>query len=101
MRCAAGAASLVYQWIAESSHPLGGDSERVEVLKGCLGELTERSRQIVDLRYVDGLKSGRIAEMLGRKVESVYRTLTRAHVALRDCMEQHATVRQQALSEKS
>lgn len=81
---------LESQWIAESSLPLGEDVERMEILKHCLGKLSENSRRIVDLRYVDGLKSMRIAEILGRKVESVYRALTRAHVALRECMERQA-----------
>ena len=59
---------------------------RVEALQTCLDGLTDYSRRIIDLRYVDGLKSSRIAELLGREVESVYRALTRTHVALRECM---------------
>ena len=78
---------LENQWIDASSLPRIEDSVRIEALKECLNRLTENSRHIVNLRYLDGLKSGRIAELLGRKVESVYRTLTRAHVALRECVE--------------
>ena len=52
-----------------------------------MANLSENSRQIVQLRYLDELKSGRIAEIMGRKVETIYRTLTRALVSLRSCME--------------
>ena len=82
--------ALEKQWLAESSHPSHpseNDSDRIHALKGCLGELTENSRKIVTLRYHEGLNSGRIAELLGRKVEAVYRSLARAHVVLRECME--------------
>lgn len=79
--------ALEEQWLAESSNALENDSDRVQALKACLDELTDNSRRIVDLRYTEGLKSGRIAEILGRKVEAVYRSLARSHVALRECME--------------
>ena len=78
--------ALEEQWLAESSNPSENDSDRVQALKICLDELTDNSRKIVDLRYTEGLKSGRIAELLGRKVEAVYRSLARTHVALRECM---------------
>ena len=80
--------ALEMQWFSESSGATRIHSERIEKLRECLESLTDNSRRIVDLRYVDGLKSARIAELLGRKVESVYRALVRAHVALRECMEQ-------------
>ena len=78
--------SLEDQWVAEekSDH----QAERVRLLRRCLESLTKNSRRIVELRYVEGMKSGHIAESLGRKVESIYRALTRAHVTLRECMEQ-------------
>lgn len=79
--------ALEGQWLAESSHPSECDSDRIHALKGCLGELTENSRKIVEFRYHEGLKSGRIAELLGRKVETVYRSLARTHVVLRECMK--------------
>ncbi len=80
--------ALEHQLTAEA--PISDyQAERVAALRHCLDTLTDNTRRIVDLRYVDGMKTGRIAELLGRKVESVYRALTRAHVALRVCMEQN------------
>ena len=75
------------QWFSQSTYPADEDSVRVEALRECLAALTANSRRIVHLRYSDGLKPARIAELLERKVASVYRALTRAHVALRECME--------------
>jgi len=75
------------QWIGWRESPSEHVADRVAALKECLDSLTASSRRVVDLRYVDGLKSSRIAELLGRKVEAVYRVLTRAHTALRVCME--------------
>jgi len=80
--------SLEGQWVAEETPPSDQQAQRIQTLRQCLDSLTENSRRIVQLRYVEGMKSGRIAESLGRKVESIYRALTRAHVALRECMEQ-------------
>lgn len=81
--------SLEAQWFSETAPPSAVQAERFASLSHCLDSLTDNSRRIVDLRYVDGMKTGRIAELLGRKVESVYRSLTRAHVALRECMDQN------------
>ena len=75
------------RWLSESSNPSDDDPDRIQALKLCLDRLSDNSRKIVDLRYYDGLRSGRIAEVLGRKAEAVYRSLARAHVALRECME--------------
>lgn len=61
-------------------------SELADNLERCLGRLTPRSRQIVAMRYGNSMKSGEIAEALGRKVSSVYQVLTRAHRVLADCI---------------
>jgi RNA polymerase sigma-70 factor, ECF subfamily len=75
------------QWMEQQTGPSEHVADRVIALRKCLDSLTANARRVVDLRYVDGLKSSRIAEILNRKVESVYRVLTRAHAALRFCME--------------
>lgn len=78
---------LEAQWFSADQAHRGGSTECVESLRACLNSLTDNNRHIIELRYTDGMKTGRIAEVLGRKVESVYRALTRAHVQLRDCMD--------------
>lgn len=81
--------SLEGQWIESEAPEPEWQAERIRILRHCLESLTENSRRIVHLRYVEGMKSGPIAESMGRRVESIYRALTRAHVALRECMEQN------------
>lgn len=41
---------------------------------------------MLELRYGENLKPAVISEKTGKKVKTVYRTLTRAHSALRDCI---------------
>jgi RNA polymerase sigma-70 factor (ECF subfamily) len=55
-------------------------------LRDCLKRLSNRARQIVDLRYGSGLSSARVAEHLGRKVTTVYVALTRIHRTLGECI---------------
>jgi RNA polymerase sigma-70 factor (ECF subfamily) len=81
--------SLEGQWIDTDAPESERQVDQIQTLRCCLETLTENSRRIVQLRYVDGLKSSLIAESMGRKVESIYRALTRAHVALRECMERN------------
>jgi len=62
-----------------------------DALRHCLGELTENNRRVVSMRYGQNLKSGRIAELLGRTAHSVYVALTRIHKQLAACIEQRLT----------
>ena len=78
--------ALEGQWQTESTHS-SFESDQTYTLKKCLQELTENGRKMVMLRYHEGMKSGKIAALMGRKVETVYRSLGRAHVSLRECMK--------------
>ncbi len=60
---------------------------RVDALHNCIEELSEKSRQIIRLRYFDGLAGTRVAEKLGRKPETVYKSLQRIYVTLAQCIE--------------
>lgn len=81
--------ALEKQWLSTQTVASEFQADRVEKLHACLDRLTDNNRRIVDLRYNDGLKTGRIAELLGRKVESVYKALIRTHAALRACMQEN------------
>ncbi len=61
--------------------------DRVAALRHCLGELTERQRQYLDLRYHDGNSLGEIARMLQRSEASVGAMLYRVRLALARCIE--------------
>ncbi|MGI9473800.1 MAG: sigma-70 family RNA polymerase sigma factor [Rubripirellula sp.] len=62
-------------------------TERREALERCLEGLPEKSRQLLDLRYVKGLPSFRIAETVGSTHGSVRVLLTRVRNRLADCVE--------------
>jgi len=59
----------------------------VDALRHCMARLTSRARQIVALRYVEGLNGAQVAEALGRKVRTIYVALSRIHGRLRKCVQ--------------
>lgn len=60
---------------------------RKEALRLCLVELQEGARQIVSLRYDEGLDPAAIAGRMGRSRASVNSLLQRIRELLRDCVE--------------
>ncbi len=60
---------------------------RVDALHKCLKELSENSRRTIKLRYFDGLQGKRVAEKLGRKPETVYKSLQRIYATLAQCID--------------
>jgi len=60
---------------------------RLELLKDCLNKLGPKARQIIELRYREGLKSAAIATQLGLQADSVYVSLSRSRVALKNCVK--------------
>lgn len=65
----------------------GSESEQMDALRRCIAQLTDTAREVVSLRYGQGMKSQAIADTLGRRVDAVYKTITRAHATLRQCVE--------------
>ena len=60
---------------------------RREALETCLDGLPEKSRRLLDLRYVDDLSAAEIATSVGSTAGSVRVLLTRARTALADCVQ--------------
>ncbi len=71
-------------------------SELTDVLTECVKKLSPYGQRLIELRYRDGLTGRRLAEVLNRKVETVYVALTRVHRALSNCMGR-ATNQQEGL----
>jgi RNA polymerase sigma factor (sigma-70 family) len=69
-------------------HQLDGTdgSAALEALEHCLASISSPARQIVDARYQQGLTGQVLADAVGRKFNTVYSTLARAHRALADCV---------------
>jgi RNA polymerase sigma-70 factor (ECF subfamily) len=57
-----------------------------EVLDGCLEKLPSRSRELIALRYEEGMESAAIGRRLGLSPEAVRITLLRIRNVLRDCL---------------
>ena len=57
-------------------------------LADCLGQVRGQSRQILSLRYTDGLELKQIADQLGVTVSNAGVMLHRVRAALRKCVEQ-------------
>lgn len=73
-------------WAEEDAVPV---EDTLDLLRGCLAELSGRSRQFVALRYIERMSGTEVAEKLGTTVHSVYVALGRIHRMLRDCMQRH------------
>ena len=61
--------------------------KKIEVLRGCMGRMTPYSREIIRLRYTEELPGIQVASILNRKVDTIYKALTRIHTTLRSCMK--------------
>lgn len=60
--------------------------EQATALKACLERLSPYARRIIELRYGQGITGQDLARTLDRKVDTIYKALTRAHHALADCV---------------
>lgn len=59
-----------------------------EALEICLGQLTDRSRKLLKLRYTADLPTEQIAKQVGAKHSAVRVALHRVRKTLRDCIDQ-------------
>lgn len=59
---------------------------RTTALRQCLGALTENARNIIRLRFFEGLRGDQVAERLDRKPDAVYKALQRIYDSLGDCI---------------
>lgn len=61
-------------------------SLKLKALHSCVEQLTPRARKIITMRYVHGMKPGKIAEQLGQKASSLYVTMSRILSRLGECV---------------
>ncbi len=62
------------------------EDARSVALDGCLADLPEEDRRLIELRYRGGASVGEVAQRSGRTVEAAYKALHRAHERLLQCM---------------
>lgn len=61
-------------------------SKIMQALQQCIAKLTPYARQIINLRYNDGLTGEDLASAVDRKMDTVYKSLSRTHKALGTCV---------------
>ncbi|HUT32834.1 MAG TPA: sigma-70 family RNA polymerase sigma factor [Planctomycetota bacterium] len=59
---------------------------RLEALRHCLAQLPEKARQLLALRYEQGLTVKEVAERSSRTLDAAYQALCRIRTALEDCV---------------
>ena len=62
-------------------------ASRREALDTCLSSLPKKQKDLVQLRYLQGMGCQKIAEKLGRPVQGIYSLLKRLKLELRNCVE--------------
>jgi RNA polymerase sigma-70 factor (ECF subfamily) len=71
---------------AQWADPAGDEvSDQVEALRRCLGKLTAPARDLLRMKYDEGLSAADMARRLRQTVDAVYQNLSRIHRGLRDC----------------
>lgn len=73
---------LAQSWPSSSSQ----EGTFQDALKECLASLSNKRREIVRMKYYEGMNGIEVAKSLGISVESLYQSLTRIHRQLRTCV---------------
>jgi RNA polymerase sigma-70 factor (ECF subfamily) len=71
-----------------AEHDPSPATDLVEALRHCLERLSPNARELVKLRYQDGISGSRLAEVVDRQLNTVYVALSRIHRSLGDCIRQ-------------
>ena len=74
---------LEQEWVASSEH----EAPRAKALQDCLKQVSGKISELLKLRYYDGLSCSEVANRLGSGLDAIYKRLSRAHQALRNCIE--------------
>ena len=61
--------------------------EREELLNECISQLKEKQRQLLHLRYQQGMAVDRVAAMVQSSVKAIYQALSRTQKLLYDCVQ--------------
>lgn len=77
----------VLQTLAHTRADHATESATQVALRECVNRLQGVTRNILELRYGQNLKPAAIAQTTGKNIQTIYKTITRAHAALRDCVK--------------
>jgi RNA polymerase sigma-70 factor, ECF subfamily len=62
-------------------------SDMESILQTCIEKLTQRSKQLLVLRYEKSFRLDDISQQIKSTIEAVHKALTRARTQLRECVE--------------
>ena len=68
----------------------------VDALRSCMKQLTPHARQLIQLRYGQGITSSSIAQQLSRPLNTIYVAMTRIHKQLGECIRKRIAQGEQA-----
>jgi len=71
----------------ETLSELNSYDTRVDSLRKCFKELSESNRQLIKLRYEEGLTIKSIAARFGKPLQGMYKYIARLQNALLECIE--------------
>lgn len=69
-----------------SKQDAASTAERTDALRACLESLSPYAQQLISLRYSAGISGQKLADAVGRGLNTVYVALSRTHRVLADCM---------------
>jgi RNA polymerase sigma-70 factor (ECF subfamily) len=69
-------------WIAAD-----GTDGRIKALEHCLAKLNERDRKLVRIKYEQNITVRKLAEIVERPVQGMYKVMARIHGALLECIQ--------------
>lgn len=67
--------------------------EQADALRSCLEGLTENARNVIRLRFFEGLPGKEVAQRLGRKPDAIYKNLQRIYSTLGECIRHQLSER--------
>jgi len=60
--------------------------ERIKILQQCLSRLNERDRRLIQIKYEQNITIRRLAEVVQRPVQGLYKVMGRIHNTLLECV---------------
>ena len=69
---------------------------RLDALRACLQQLPERARQLLALRYEQGLTVKEVAERTSRTLDAAYQALCSVRAALEECIRRRLAAAREA-----
>ncbi len=74
-------------------------TDHLEILRKCLGKLSDNNRHLLQLKYDQDLNIKSIAKCVGRPVQGMYKAMSRIHNALLHCVKRGINQQEGALGE--